>query len=84
MTIQEATVKTIDALKHLPILDEDDPRAKAITAETVATFIAEAGDTVRLHDLLHRGEYRPIALIRHFGNAGPCLCVYFERLNNTK
>lgn len=81
--MDETEIKAIHALKNLPILDEDEPSAKTITEGSSAYSVAEAEDMTRLHDLLHRDEYRPLVAIRYRQKRGKCICVYFTRLDDT-
>ena len=81
--MDEVEIRAIDALKELPILDDDDPSARGIVESASATSIAEAEDTLRLHELLHRGEYKPVAGVRHRRPDGTSIHVYFARLDDT-
>jgi hypothetical protein len=81
--MEEAEIRAIDALKGLPILDDGDPSAKGIIANASATSIAEAEDTLRLYELLHRSEYKPVAGIRYRRANGERIYVYFARLDDT-
>ena len=80
--MREADLKAVAILENLPVLDECEPKAKSITANS-ASKIAEAADMVRLHELLHRHEYQPLAVIRYRRDDGECVCVYFRRLDDT-
>jgi hypothetical protein len=80
--MKESEIRVIDALKDLPILDEDDPTAQPIVENRVAS-VAEVGDAVRLHELLHRNEYRPLAGIRYRRGEQENICIYFRRLDDT-
>jgi hypothetical protein len=62
--MQEAEVKAVPELQQLPILDERDPLAQSLMDATSAGVIAETVDTLRLFELLHRAEYRPVAAVR--------------------
>lgn len=79
----ESEIRAIETLNDMPILDEDDPSAKSITSESAALNVAEAEDTMRLHELLHRDEYRPLAAVRYRRAEGDSICVYFSRLDDT-
>jgi len=57
----------IAELADLPILSEDDPRTETLLKPDRFLEFAEAVDTVRLAELLHRERYEPVAIIR-FGN----------------
>jgi hypothetical protein len=81
--MDEAEVRAIESLKNLSILDEHDPNAKAIISNTAATSVAEAEDMLRLHELLHRKEYKPVAGVRYPCESGVCVRVYFARLDET-
>ena len=76
--MDELMLRKIPALKDLPILDADDDRACALVARSVCE-LAEVDDPVRLHDILHRAEYRPLAAVR--GKEG--IRVYFEIRDHT-
>jgi hypothetical protein len=76
--MDEQVLKKIPALNGLPILDAKDERARALVARS-ACELAEVNDPVRLHDILHRTEYRPLAAVR--GKDG--IRVYFEIRNHT-
>jgi hypothetical protein len=75
--MDEQMLRRIPALKHLPILDEADEEALELTHRSVCE-LAETDDPVRVYDILHRAEYKPLAAIR--GEAG--IRVYFEMRNH--
>lgn len=77
--MHEADMQAVPELKQLPILDEHDPRARRLTDESSAEVVAEAADTVRLFDLLHRDEYQPIAAVRFLKPES--VRVYFRLLD---
>lgn len=63
----------------VPILRGIDPRAKAILAPDRFDEIAEAVDTVRVFELLHRHQYQPVAIIRSDDGRGEVVRAYFTR-----
>jgi hypothetical protein len=81
--MDETEIRAIEALQELPIYDEGDPSATSIIENASPTSIAEAENTLRLHELLHRAEYTPVAGIRYQRPTGECICVYFARLDDT-
>lgn len=76
--MDEQMLTRIPALNDLPILDADDDRARTLLGRSVCE-LAEVDDPVRLHDILHRAEYRPLAAVR--GKDG--IRVYFEIRDRT-
>ena len=81
--MRESDLKLIGAVQDLPILSPEDPYAAAIADPAEAARIAAADDLVRLHDLLYRDEYRPIAAVR-CGSATDEVRVYFELRDRTQ
>ena len=81
--MEEAEIRAIEALKGLPIFDDGDPSATSIIGHASATSIAEAEDALRLRELLHRNEYKPVAGIRYRRANGMLVYVYFARLDDT-
>lgn len=81
--MEETEIRAIEALRGLPIFEDGDPSATSIIGDASATSIAEAEDTLRLHELLHRNEYKPVAGIRKRRSIGTCVYVYFARLDDT-
>lgn len=81
--MRETDLKAVPKLSQLAILDEDDAAARRLTVEFSAGEIAEAADTVRLFDLLHRDEYEAVAAVR-FRKPGPEVRVYFRLLDHVK
>jgi hypothetical protein len=79
--MDERDLQAIPQLQQLSIWDEHEPEAQSMIAESSAEFIAEAADTARLHDLLHRTEYRPIAVVRFGKSVPPSVRVYFRLLD---
>lgn len=79
--MREADLKTIPELQQLPFLDLDDPEARSLTAGTSPTVIAEAVDTVRLYELLHRDEYEAVAAVRFREPEPDSVRVYFRLLD---
>ena len=81
--MRESDLKLIEALQDLPMLSPDDPYAAGIADPAAAARIAAADDLVRLHDLLYRDEYRPIAAVR-YGSETDQVRVYFELRDRTQ
>lgn len=77
--MREEAIKAVPELKDLPILDEDDPEAAAFAEPSCLCDIAEADDPIRLHDLLHRRHYRPVAAVRFHRTREETTRVYFLR-----
>lgn len=75
--MNEAALRRIPRLENLPIFDADSEEARDILNRAPAE-LAEAGNTVRLHDILHRAEYKPLAAVRKNGEVR----VYFETLDH--
>lgn len=78
--MQLQDLRKIHELKDLPILEDSDPRAVEIAAPRNFRDIAEAENTIRAYDLLHRNEYLPLAAIRSAGPQPDRVRVYFRRL----
>ena len=73
-------LQTITELANIAILSSDDPRAEELMQTGRSREVAEAVDTFRLFDLLHRDEYEPLAIVQ-FGTASEGeVKVYFARL----
>lgn len=69
--------------QSLPVIDEDDQRAqRCLCASRICEF-AEASDSIRLFELLHRDEYEPVAAVRHRTDGCPTIRVYFRKLHET-
>jgi hypothetical protein len=79
--MDEADVKAIPELEQLQILEQDHSAARFLIAGTYANTIAEATDTVRLFELLHRDEYQPMAAVRFREPEPVSIRVYFRLLN---
>ena len=82
--MKEQDVKLIPQLKDLPVFDEEDPRAQQIASGTATFDVAVAEDTIRLHDLLHRHEYRPLGAVRFHREQNETVCVYFVLADHTE
>lgn len=76
--MDELMLRKIPALRDLPILDADDAQACTLAGRSVCE-LAAVDDAVRLHDILHRAEYRPLAAIRRKDG----IRVYFETRDQT-
>ena len=79
--MNEASLKAIPKLDQLQILDQDHPASRLLVAQSSANVIAEAIDTFRLFDLLHREEYQPIAAVRFVEADSTKIRVYFHLLD---
>jgi hypothetical protein len=79
--MDERDLQAVPQLQQLPIWGEDEPEAQSLIADSSAEVIAEAADTARLHDLLHRSEYRPVAVVRFGKSVFPSVRVYFRLLD---
>jgi hypothetical protein len=74
-------VEKIPELADRPILSDRDPRAVALMNPNRAEDIAEAVDTLRLFDLIHRNEeYRPMAIVCFGAESTGDVKVYFARV----
>ena len=82
--MKEEEVKSVPQLQDLPVFDEEDPRAAEIANGTATFDIAAAENTVRLHDLLHREEYRPLGAVRFHREPNDTICVYFALADHTE
>ena len=82
--MKEQDVNSIIELKDLPVFDEEDPRAAQVANGTATFDIAAAEDTVRLHELLHREEYRPVGAVRSRRDQNDTICVYFALGDHTE
>lgn len=82
--MKEEEVKSIPQLQELPVFDEEDPRAAEIMSGQATFDIAPAEDTVRLHDLLHREEYRAVGAVRFQRDQCETVCVYFALADRTE
>lgn len=77
-------------LKHswlttfLKTIDSDDRDAEVFLKSENAEKYVEASDLYRLHDLLHRDEYQPVAVIRFLRNGETTIRVYFQQLHTTQ
>jgi len=76
--MDEQMLERIPTLKDLPIFEADSDEARALAERSVCE-LAEACDAVRVHDILHRSEYKPLAAVRDAGQ----IRVYFEIRNHT-
>ncbi|HET6425170.1 MAG TPA: hypothetical protein VFG20_15895 [Planctomycetaceae bacterium] len=72
-------LQTIADFAQVPILSAVDPQAKAVVDPARFEEIAEAADTVRLFDLLHRQQYHLVAIIRVDDGFGEEARAYFTR-----
>lgn len=73
-------VHRIPQLIPLPVFPSNHPDATAFLDAQRCLETAEAVDTRRLFDLLHRHDYQPVAIIQ-FGNHSDCDArVYFQRV----
>ncbi|MEX0703504.1 MAG: hypothetical protein WD069_15525 [Planctomycetales bacterium] len=72
-------IRSIAALVELPVFEASDPQANRITDTAHADDVAEAADMMRVQELLHRTEYRPIAAVRAPAEGPDCVRVYFQR-----
>lgn len=79
--MREEDVKAISEVKGLPLFDATDPEAKSLTSGSSAFEVAEAEDMIRLLDLIHRAEYRAIAIVRFRVAAQKTVRVYFRLLD---
>lgn len=75
--MNELALRRIPRLEQLPIFEGGSEEAQEILNRAHAE-LAEACDTVRLHDILHRAEYKPLAAVRENGEVR----VYFETLDH--
>jgi hypothetical protein len=79
--MNEADLKAIPELKHLQVLDEHHPAVRFLLDDMSSDLVAEATDTVRLFELLHREEYQPIAAVRFTEDGTREVRVYFQLLD---
>lgn len=77
-------MKPCGLTRFLPIFDAENQSAEIYLSEKNANRFAEVTDTYRLHDLLHRDEYRPVAAIRFHRNSHAFVRVYFQQLHDTQ
>jgi hypothetical protein len=75
--MKELDLKRIPLLKNLPVFDASSREARDILNRP-ASELAEACDSIRVHDILHRSEYKPLAAVREDGQVR----VYFEILDH--
>lgn len=75
--MNELALKRIPRLENLPIFEFGTDEARDILHRAPAE-LAEAGDTIRLHDILHRAEYQPLAAVRQNDEVR----VYFKALDH--
>ena len=80
----EQDLKKCALTRFLTIIDEDNEIADLYLREENSARFAEVTDTVRLHDLLHRDEYRPVAAIRCHNDSEIFVRVYFQQLHETQ
>ena len=71
--MDELMLKRIPLLADLPVFDVDSEQAREIASRPFSE-LAEASDPVRVYDILHRSEYKPVAAVRE----GGCVRIYFE------
>jgi hypothetical protein len=79
--MNEADLKAIPELDQLQVLDQDHPAVRSLLADTTSEIVAEATDTVRVFELLHRDEYLPIAAVRFAEGGSVGIRVYFKLLD---
>jgi len=74
-------IERIQELADRPIVSASDPHAVALMNPDRAADIAEAVDTMRLFELIHRHEeYRPMAIVYFGSERDGDVKVYFARL----
>lgn len=80
--MHEDELKAIPALTELPVFDEEDAFARLLASPSEVFEIAEVEDIVRLHDLLHRDEYKPVGAVRYRRHDFERVCVYLVRMDH--
>jgi len=73
-------LKSIREFAGFPILSSDDPKGNELRDARHFLDIAEAGDTFRLFELLHRREYEPRAIVQFGTEDEGEVKVYFTRM----
>jgi len=73
-------LQKIAKLADLSILHNGDAKARELMNSTRSLDIAEAVDTVRLFELLHRDEYQPLGIVQFGSEDEGEVKVYFTRL----
>lgn len=71
-------LQMIEKLADVPVFTTDDDAVSAFCDPSRLIEIAEAVDTHRLFDLLHRDEYRPIGIVRFDDGGHEAARVYFQ------
>jgi len=77
--MEEKFLQTHPATRSVPIFDETDWIADFLNSEKIVESLAEASDTIRMHDLLHRNDYRPIAAVRTWKGNSQQVRLFFQR-----
>ena len=71
-------------VKSLRVMSADDPDAQVyLKSENYEKYV-EVTDMFRLHDLLHRDEYRPVAVLRFHRLGEDFVRVYFRQTHNSE
>jgi hypothetical protein len=73
-------IQAIPQLTDLSVFSNEDPRADELMNSKHPLDVAEAVDTFRLFEFLHRDQYKPLAIVQsRIENEGD-VKVYFTRL----
>ncbi|MBD3676173.1 MAG: hypothetical protein HUJ26_21900 [Planctomycetaceae bacterium] len=82
--MQEQELRYCPLVKSLRVMPADDPRAQIyLKSEHYGEYV-EVTDMFRLHDLLHRDEYQPVAILRFHQLGEDFVRVYFRQLHTTE
>ena len=81
--MQEQELRYCPDVKYLKVMCADDPEAQVYLRNDNYQAYVEVSDMFRLHDLLHRDEYEPVAVVRFHRCGEQFVRVYFRLLHNT-
>jgi hypothetical protein len=82
-TLNERDLKKNPSTQSLPVIDEHDCHANRYLDDDSVFKYAEASDSIRLFELLHRDEYEPVAAVRGRTGGSSFIRVYFRQLHGT-
>lgn len=81
--MQEKEIKVCPLTRYLKLIEADHQDAQLYLKPENANRFAEVTNMYRFHDLIHRDEYRPVAVIRFHRHGESYVRVYFQQLQET-
>ena len=82
--LNEYDLKKNPVMQSVPVMEGDDEVAQLFLDNSNACEFAEAVDAIRLYELLHRDEYRPVAVVRNSTDGLATIRVYFRQLHESE